>query len=156
IVVAGAAGTVGIPATAQAPAARDSAARERAFWQFLNYGSLVKGGSVTPRWMADGSSFWYVQGGPDSTVAYRVEPATGAVTPLLDVPRTRRALAVALGHEPPYRGLPFADLSLVSDEKAVRFALEGREFLLALSDYSITPAPTQPAAERNRYVPQIV
>ncbi|MEO8449938.1 MAG: DPP IV N-terminal domain-containing protein [Gemmatimonadota bacterium] len=148
-------GALGSAATAQTPA-RDSAARERAFWQFLGYPSLVKGGALTPRWMADGASFWYVQGGPDSAVAYRVDPATGAITPLLDVPRTRRALAVALGHDPPYRGLPFADLTLLPEEKAVRFTLEGRDFLLALSDYSITPVPTQPTAERNRYVPQVV
>ncbi len=33
--------------------------REAMYYRYLEFPSLVKGGSVEPHWMADGSSFWH-------------------------------------------------------------------------------------------------
>ena len=140
------------PAAAQQS---DSARREERFWRFLSFGTMVRGGAVSPHWMADGSSFWYSTGGPDSTVLLRVDPATNTVVPLVDVGRARRALAGVLGHEPPYRGLP-SDAALAPGETSITFSLEGREWVLDLASYAVAPRPAAAAAERARYVPRVV
>ncbi len=35
--------------------------REAVYHRYLEFASYVKGGSITPHWMADGSSFWYAR-----------------------------------------------------------------------------------------------
>ena len=42
--------------------------QEAMYYRYLEFASYVKGGSVEPHWMADGSSFWYVEGAPENTV----------------------------------------------------------------------------------------
>src|SRR5204863_9504218 len=98
-------------------AAQDSGSAER-FNRFLNFGALVRGGSVSPNWLADGSSFWYAEGAPDQTVIYRVDSKTNAKQPFFDVSRLRRALAGVLGREPPYQGVPFEPFTLIDGERA--------------------------------------
>jgi len=36
--------------------------RETAFRQYLDFGSMVKGGQVTPGWILAGPEFWYAEG----------------------------------------------------------------------------------------------
>ena len=74
--------------------------REAMYSRYLKFPSLVKGGSIEPHWMADGSSFWYAEGAPENTVIYKVDPKANTKTPLFDVQRLREALAKTLGHEP--------------------------------------------------------
>ena len=38
--------------------------REAMYYRYLEFPSYVKGGSIEPHWMADGSSFWYANGAP--------------------------------------------------------------------------------------------
>lgn len=38
--------------------------REAMYYRYLEFPFLVKGGSIEPHWMADGSSFWYTEGDP--------------------------------------------------------------------------------------------
>ena len=64
--------------------------------------------------------------------------------PLFDVVRLRRALAVALGHELPSKGLPFSEFRFLDGETAVKFRVENKEFVLALGDYAITQSPGGP------------
>lgn len=96
--------------------------------RLLAFSTLVKGGSITPNWMADRRSFWYVEGAPARTRFLRIDPTTGAATPLFDIPRLRTALASQLGHNPPYEGAPFETFSFVDQERAITFALEGSMF----------------------------
>ncbi len=79
----------------------ERAQRQEVYQRYLEFGSLVKGGSVTPHWMTDGNSFWYAEGAPDETVIYKVDPVANTKTPLFDTPRLRRAIAGVLDHEPP-------------------------------------------------------
>ncbi len=76
--------------------------REAMYYRYLEFASYVKGGSVEPHWMADGSSFWYAEGAPANTVIYTVDPKANIKTPLFDTARLREALMPLLRHEPPY------------------------------------------------------
>ncbi len=139
--------------------------REAMYHRYLDFASYVKGGSITPHWMADGSSFWYTEGAPASTIIYKVDPKADTKTPLFDTARLRNALTPLLGHEPPYQGLPFADFIFMDSEKAVKFAVEDKEFILQLDTYMIdrvlghylSAAPgAQSDEERTKTVPQVV
>ncbi|MBM4187191.1 MAG: hypothetical protein FJ206_07755 [Gemmatimonadetes bacterium] len=57
-----------------------------------------------PRGRRGGSRFWYPDSAPDRTVLWLVDPAASTRTPLLDVARTRAALAAALGTSRRTRG----------------------------------------------------
>ena len=112
--------------------------RETIYRRARDMSSLVKGGAITPRWMADGSSFWYAEGAPDDTVIYRFDPATRTKTPLFDTARLRTALMPVVGHELPYRGLPFETFTFLDQERRVKFAVDGEEYVMPLATYSIT------------------
>ena len=145
-----------VVAQAQALRAQDEkqSEREAMYHRYLEFPSYVKGGSIQPHWMADGSSFWYAEGAPANTVVYKVDPAANTKTPLFDTGRLRRALTEALGHEPPYQGLPFSEFTFLDGEEAVQFTVENKEFILQLASYTITPAPAVSEEEKNRVSPQ--
>jgi dipeptidyl aminopeptidase/acylaminoacyl peptidase len=131
-------------------------ARGALFTRLVEMRSMVRGGAVQPRWLADGSSFWYAEGGPGRTVVNRVDPRSNTITPFFDVPRLRRAIAEALGHEPPFQGVPFETFSLIDRETAARFSLEGRDWRIELSSYRVTAVPARPAADVERATPRRV
>jgi len=120
------------------------AEREAMYEKYLDFMSYVKGGTVMPRWMADGNSFWYAEGAPHNTVIYKVNPVANAKEPLFETNRLRKALTPLLGHEPAYSGLPFENFTFVEDEKAVQFTVEGKAFICQLDSYTITKAPENP------------
>ena len=66
--------------------------REAMYYRYLEFPSLVKGGTIQPHWMAEGSSFWYAEGAPANTVIYKVDPKASTKTPLFDSARLRKAL----------------------------------------------------------------
>lgn len=113
--------------------------------QMLGFAGLVKGGAVTPHWMADGQSFWYVEGSPVSPTFHRVDPSSNTDAPVFDTPRLRSALAEALGHRPPLEGAPFDTFEFVDGETAATFTVENRRFRLDLSTYRLTPLGPAPA-----------
>lgn len=115
------------------PPARDSVYRK-----LLKFRSLVKDASLQPNWMADKQSFWYVEGAPAETAIIKVDPAANTVGPLFDADRLRDGLTPVLGHEPPYKGLPFETFQFRDGEKAIRFGLEKRVFRVDLNTYSVT------------------
>jgi dipeptidyl aminopeptidase/acylaminoacyl peptidase len=122
--------------------------REAVYRKMLDFKSLVKGGSIEPHWMADGRSFWYMEGAPAKTTIQKVDPAANSVTPLFDTARLRSALSPVLGYEPPYQGLPFETFDFLDGEKAARFTIEGRTFRLDFDTYKVAPAesPKPPPA----------
>ena len=126
--------------------------REAMYRRAFDLASLNKGGVVRPRWMADRHSFWYAENAPDNTVIYKIDPTTNARTEVFDIPRLRAALAAALGHQPPYKGVPFESFSFVDNERAVRFAVAGREYVMALATYVLTEVlpPSRQEAARSQ------
>ncbi len=125
---------------------------EWAEWAWLH----LEGDSIQPHWMADGSRFWYAEGGPANTVIWRVDPRANTKTPLFDTARLRVALTPLLGHEPPDQGLPFDKFTFMDDEKSVKFTVEGQEFILELDTYKINRVRLPLSeAEKGRWVPRI-
>ncbi|MGH8057683.1 MAG: DPP IV N-terminal domain-containing protein, partial [Candidatus Entotheonellia bacterium] len=129
--------------------------REAMYYRYLEFASYVKGGSITPHWMAGGSSFWYAEGAPANRVIWKVDPKANTKTPLFDTARLRKALTPLLGHEPPHQGLPFEDFTFVNGENVVKFAVENKEFTLQLDSYVVTPAPVLSEEEKTRLIPQL-
>ncbi|MBI2956954.1 MAG: DPP IV N-terminal domain-containing protein [Acidobacteria bacterium] len=129
--------------------------REAMYYRYLEFASYVKGGSVEPHWMADGSSFWYAEGAPDNTVIWEVDPHKNTKEPLFNTARLRQALTNVLGHEPPYHGLPFDNFAFIEGEKAVKFGVEDTEFILQLDTYKVSRAPALSEEEKSRLIPQV-
>ncbi|MCH8823719.1 MAG: DPP IV N-terminal domain-containing protein, partial [Planctomycetes bacterium] len=153
-------GVVAIAISITAPLALaqevSQAEREAMYHRYLEFPSLVKGGSIEPHWMVDGSSFWYAEGALENTIIYQVDPKANTKTLLFDTARLRQALAELLGHEPPYQGLPFDKFDFVDEgEQALKFTVKDKEFILQLNTYTIMPAPTVSEEEQRRLVPQI-
>jgi dipeptidyl aminopeptidase/acylaminoacyl peptidase len=129
---------------------------EALYRRLLDFPSLVKGGVIRPVWMADSTTFWYPDSGPDRTVVYRVDPRLNSKEPLFDLGRTRAAIATALGHEPPYSGLPFSTFTMSGGERAVRFTLEGRDWSMDRATYAVTPIAPPTPADRDRQTARLV
>ncbi|MDE2751285.1 MAG: DPP IV N-terminal domain-containing protein [Gemmatimonadota bacterium] len=146
-----AAGRGGVAAAQEIP--EDRLAR---FREHMAFGSLVKGGSVSARWLGDGQSFWYADGAPANTVIFRVDPGRGTRQPLFDTERLRAALAAVLGHTPPYDGLPFSEITLDEAASTADFEVEGRRFRVDLDTYEITGLAGRTPAEIARTTPQPV
>jgi len=99
------------------------AEREAMYYRYMEFASYVKGGSIQPHWMADGSSFWYAEGAPANTVIWKVDPKANTKAPLFDTARLRQALTPLLGHGPEGSGVPFREFEFLGGEKAARFRL---------------------------------
>jgi len=117
------------------------------YYRYLEFAKYVKGGTVEPHWMADGNSFWYAEGAPEDAVIW-------TKTTLFDTSSLRQALTALLGHEPPYKGVPFEEFAFVEGEKAVKFTVENKDFILRLGTYAISRAPTLSEEEKKRLIPQ--
>jgi dipeptidyl aminopeptidase/acylaminoacyl peptidase len=128
--------------------------REAMYYRYLEFHSYIKGGSIEPHWMADGSSFWYAEGSPENTIIWKVDPVANTKEPLFDTARLREVLTRALGHAPPHRGLPFSEFSFVDGEQAVKFRAEDKESNLRLGTFTITVMPFLSEEEKERVTPK--
>ncbi|MFN0180743.1 MAG: DPP IV N-terminal domain-containing protein [Gemmatimonadales bacterium] len=147
---------VGLPAATGYAQPASPARRDSVYQRFLDLPSLAKGGIIQPRWMADSTRFWYLDSTPDRTVIQLVDPVAGTRAPLVDVDRARAAIGRALGHQPPYLGLPGSGFVLADQERGLRFSLEGRDWVLDLASYAVRPVPVPSPAERDRREPRLV
>ena len=130
--------------------------REAMYYSYDDWAWLhLKGGSIQPHWMADGSSFWFAEGAPANTVIWKVDPDANTKTPLFDTRRLRESLTPLLGREPPHQGLPFDGFTFVDGERAVEFTVEAVDFILQLDTYEIDRVPARSAAGKSRFVPRI-
>ncbi len=134
---------------------KDQSAREAMYYRYLEFASYVKGGSIDPHWMADGSSFWYAESAPENTIMYKVDPRANTKMPLFDTARVRQALTGLLGSKPPQRGLPFDTFTFLDKgDQTVKFTMEGKQFVLRLGTYLISSVPAQSEEENKRLVQQ--
>jgi dipeptidyl aminopeptidase/acylaminoacyl peptidase len=137
----------------------DHQERLELFAKYVRSASLIgDAGGLVPRWMADGSSFWYATGEPNDTTILRVDPTADTVAPLFDVARVRAGLASLLRHEPIGNGLPFRDFLFVDDERTALVTVEERLFLVSVEtgDVSAWPGLPPSPAEKQRTTPQSV
>ncbi len=129
---------------------------EGMYYRYLEFASYVKGGSIEPQWMTDGSTFWYAEGDSANTTIWRVDPKVNTRTPFFDTARLRQALTEVLGDSPPGVGVPFGAFSLLDGERAVKFALADRQFILELDTYTVEPGPAVAEQEAARLAPRAV
>ena len=130
--------------------------REAIYYRYLEFPSLVEGGSIRPHWLTDGSSFWYAEGDSENTVIYKVDPTGNTKIILFDTARLREMLTPLLGHAPPHKGLPFKEFTFVDkEEKAARFTVEEEDFVLDLDSYSLSRVAAESESD-DRLVPQVV
>jgi dipeptidyl aminopeptidase/acylaminoacyl peptidase len=143
-----------LPALAQpAGSARPDEMYERYLSLALNgaVSTVIKGGVILPaNWMADGRSFWFAEGAPDDTVIIKVDPRSNSRNPLFDTTRLRGSLARALGHEAPYKGLPFQSFAFGDGERTIRFTVEGKEWACDLGTYEVKALPPPSEEEKKR------
>lgn len=78
----------------------DQSEREAMYHRYLDFSSYVKGGTVEPHWLADGSSFWYAEGEPENTVIWKVDPEANTRTRLSVAPDTPSAELERLAPRP--------------------------------------------------------
>jgi hypothetical protein len=128
--------------------------REELYLRYMRFRSYIKGGIIEPHWMEDGNSFWFAECSPENTVIYLVDPTANKKTELFETVRLRKAIADVLGHEPPYKGVPFSDFIFLKGEKAIEFNIEDKDFILELNNYSISEAPKPSAREKRLWGPK--
>jgi dipeptidyl aminopeptidase/acylaminoacyl peptidase len=129
--------------------------REEMYHRYLELESYIKGGSIEPHWMEDGSSFWYAEGAPENTIIWKVDSKANTKTPLFDTARLRKELTSLLGHAPPHQGLPFDTFTFVDEgEHTVKFTVEDKEFILRLDTYRMSRAPVLSEEEKSRLAPK--
>jgi len=112
-------------------------------WYHRSSDRLLDGGIIEPHWMADGNSFWFADGPPDSMVIHRVDPLSNRKKELFDVARLHEALRSFLGEAPPQRGVPFRMFEFIDEERAVRFTVGERDLTLDLETYQVMDAPPE-------------
>jgi dipeptidyl-peptidase-4 len=113
---------------------------------------LIKGGRVRPIMFKDGTTFCYCSSESGKTECYRVDPRQNTKENFFNVGRLRETLRETLGHNPPQEGVPFTEFEFTGDDRAIRFTVEDRTFVLQLGDYTITqePKPLAPSEDELR------
>jgi dipeptidyl aminopeptidase/acylaminoacyl peptidase len=135
--------------TSSAVAQADYARAERMLpW---NASLLVGGDDVNPRWLLDGSRFWYrnkLAGGGAEFVL--VDPARNSKAPLFD--NARLAAAMSVAHDTSYDPLklPFRDFKFADDghnERVIEFSASRKRFSCDIggASYSCTVSDTLPS-----------
>ena len=87
---------------------------------------------------------------------YKYDPVARKKALLFDTARLRMALTLLVGHELPYKGLPFDNFAFLPGEKSVRFSFEDRGFIMQLDSYMINPVPPESESEKDRHTPHFV
>jgi len=119
----------------------DQQQREAMFYKYLEFPDLIKGGVITPHWMADGNRFWFVAGTPENRLMFKVDCPGNTKSPLFDVSRLRKTLAAKLGYMPGGKGVPFGTFSYLDNETKIQFTVDQKRFLLNLDSYKIAADP---------------
>ena len=84
---------------------------------YLRRHQYVRGGTITPHWLPDGYTFWYMLGEPYETVIYQVDVRSGERTSMFDVEKVRCGITEVTGQPPPYNGLPFEAFDIIDVDK---------------------------------------
>ena len=150
---------LGVVVVLAAPAsAQQMAAREQRYQALVGRGvaSLIKGGAVSPHWLADGNAFWYTESAGDSIAAWRVDPVTNTRTALFDTGRLRQAVAALLGRDVSGRGVPGSNVSFREADHTVRLQVDGEDIVVDLATYQARRGPTLTRLERDRTTPRVV
>ncbi len=99
--------------------------------------SLVLNERVAPRWIEETDRFWYRRELRDGKQFLLVDPDQDTRDPAFDHDRLAAGLTQAVA-DTQYVGtdLPFDEFEFVEEETAVRFEVDGAEFVCDLTDYA--------------------
>jgi dipeptidyl aminopeptidase/acylaminoacyl peptidase len=131
-----------------------AAARKRAGeWESLQR-KLAPRLSLTPHWLDEGRSFWYLERLPEDRKLYwRVASASGKREPAFDHARLAQALAAQLGKAAEGDKLPFDEIAFAGEGKLLRFEAGGKRWEADLDDYELRERPAAREPERGRRDP---
>ncbi len=115
------------------PSARD----EEVYRRYLDFDLLVTGGHVVPNWLPDGSTFWYVEHSTGGRQLVRIDPATNAATPLLDIERLRSAFKDLVGEDAAGLEASLERLRFVGPRR-ITFESGAWSYQLDLGDYTLS------------------
>ncbi len=138
-----------------APLVQDDAERLAAFGKYFQIRELGKAGEVTPHWLPDGNRFWFAEGAPAETIIWVIDPEADTKEPLVETKGFREKLTKVLGHEPPYQGLPFAEIA-TPKEGVFDFEVEERRFRYTFDGEKLTPLPAKDPDQAKRDEPRFV
>ncbi|WP_428847006.1 DPP IV N-terminal domain-containing protein [Rhizohabitans arisaemae] len=99
-----------------------------------NRSTLVAGGKVAPRWIGEGSRFWYRVEGPAGHRFVHVDPAVGTREPAFDHERLAKALEEASGSPAHAEALPFGGIEVTAE--AVEFDAFDTHWRCSLDTYA--------------------
>jgi len=122
----------------------------------LDFPSLVKGGTVTPVWRQDGSSFVYLVKENGVSHFWEVDPVSGAKKPFLDADKMQTSVSKILGYPYKKEGAPFDAFMFMHGDAAIGFKIGERGFFMTLADYAITEATPEALVQLNRKQPRIL
>ncbi len=105
-------------------------------------GALVPGGRVTPRWLEDGTRFWYTVTAAEGKRYVLVDPVAGTRRPAFDHERLAAALAEATGQAVDPAALPLP--AVRPAEGTVEFDAFGEHWLLRLDDHTLRTTAGEP------------
>jgi len=106
-------------------ATTDPSQEQRARYErYLDYPSLIRGGTLTPNWMADGDRFWFVDETAEDAAIQVVDPTLNTQEPLEEV----SAL----------------------DSERVQFEIEGQTYVLNVASYSVEKLDSDGASGSGR------
>ncbi|HUF90339.1 MAG TPA: alpha/beta fold hydrolase [Gemmatimonadota bacterium] len=109
---------------------------------------------TNPTFLADGERFWFAAGPAGRRQVVLVDPRAGTAQPLLDVPRTREALAAA-GAELEGPGLPLEEFEWLDEEEThALLTVPGGLYVLDLGTYEARPAPDSLRLARDLAAPR--
>lgn len=153
--VAAAAMVLGVVLLSRSGSAQETAPSEREamYYRYLRFPSLVEGGSLEPHWLTDGDSFWYAESDGDRTMIYKVDPAAGTRTLLVDTARLRAALRAIDPDRAWPADLVVEQLSLLSGDTVAKLTVDGNEYMVSLETYAVSRAP--PSSLNPHAVPRV-
>jgi len=110
-----------------------------------NRSGLVLGGKIRPRWIGNGTRFWYTVDSGAGREFVLAEPAEGTRRPAFDHQRLAAALATASDQEVDATALPFAGVELTGD--VIEFDAFGEHWRCGLDDYTCAKVERGPVRD---------
>ncbi len=113
--------------------------------------SKVYYSNVTPTWIGDSSSFWYIQNSPEGKNYIKVDATKKSKEPLFDQKKVAVALSSQLDREIDPTNLSLQRLKVSDDFQKIDFQFGGKVWSFDTTTSSLEDRGAIPAAPKQRY-----